>query len=739
MDMSIPETFAKEIFDIRHCLCVFGCGLNAAGTAEELCKRQLAAFASALVILVVSGLDAAEASEVAPAVRSEMYSKGGVVRLSSRVLLTDLLTKRLVAEQVNLLVMLEVERAGDLEFFCVRKFRETNRSARFVAMSERPARIASHVEDLMKSMFLDKVKLYPRHHPVIKQIMPYISDGLQYVKLTKQTADIQTSVFMLVDACLKEMNKVKMIAGDIQDWQPADLLIGAKELSLKRSSYWSSLPFSIRQIIRDIGPLRDLLTLLNRVDACSFYRHIRDLLAQPSKSPWMQTDHAQAIKRTAKKRLMIDGKVEVNPKIVFISDLLGIKAKRVRTDDAEPKERKRWLILAADERQKKDVQVAIDFGIEYAALEELNRLCKQSSELSDLAAQAEQALADTPITALDTDCDVRITCDIGKVREDAKAFGATDVVVIEGNLLSLRMIEWCIADHPLRVTVLSLEGAPEDDRRRQEVYDENGAFAKLIDIDQRLMFTLESLYFDLDIPPETAVPSRASSRKGSQMTAAISQLQQTVIVDLRELRSSLPFFLHKRKLAIRPTTLVVGDYILSRDICVERKSIPDLVQSLASGRLYKQAASMSKSYPCPALLIELDRDFVSLLSMESFHSIEINPTAVISQLVALSISFPSMRLLWSSSPQFTADMFASLKRGRHQPNLEAALDKEVDAESVSRELLKKCPGISAHNVNKAIGKFKSLKEMFNATEAEICEAVKNATEGKALFRFLNEN
>ena len=223
------------------------------------------------------------------------------------------------------------------------------------------------------------------------------------------------------------------------------------------------------------------------------------------------------------------------------------------------------------------------------------------------------------------------------------------------------------------------------------------------------------------------------------MTAAISQLQQTVIVDLRELRSSLPFFLHKRKLAIRPTTLVVGDYILSRDICVERKSIPDLVQSLASGRLYKQAASMSKSYPCPALLIELDRDFVSLLSMESFHSIEINPTAVISQLVALSISFPSMRLLWSSSPQFTADMFASLKRGRHQPNLEAALDKEVDAESVSRELLKKCPGISAHNVNQAIGKFKSLKEMFNASEAEICDAVKNATEGKALFRFLNEN
>ena len=737
--MSITETFAKELYSEHQCLCIFGCGLNAAGTAEELCKTQLAAFASELVILVVSGLDAAEASEVAPAIRSDMYSKGGVVRLSSRVLLTDLLTKRLVAEQVNLLVLLEVERAGDLEFFCVRKFRETNRSARFVAMSERPARLVNNIEELMKCLFLDKVKLYPRHHPVIKQLMPYISDGLQYVKLTKHMADIQTSVFMLVDACLKELNKVKMIAGDIQDWQPADLLVGAKELSIKRCSYWSSLPFNVRQIIRDIGPLRDLLTLLNRVDACAFYRHVRDLLAQPSKSPWMLTDHAQAIKRTAKKRLLLDGKVDVNPKIVYISEILTNRAKRSRTESEVTHEPKRWLILAADERQKRDVQVAIDFGLHYSSLEELNRLCKQSPELSDLSAQAQQLLADTSIVSLDIDCEVRITCDIGKLREDAKAFGATDVIVMEGNLFSLRMIEWFIADHPLRVTVMSLEGAPEDDRRRQEVYDENGAFAKLMDVDKRLMFTLESLYFDLDIPPETATPSRASARKGSQMTAAISQLQQTVIVDLRELRSSLPFFLHKRKLAIRPTTLVVGDYILSRDICVERKSIPDLVQSLASGRLYKQAASMSKSYACPALLIELDRDFVSLLSMETFHSIEINPNAVISQLVALAISFPSMRLLWSSSPQFTADMFASLKKGRHQPNLEAAMDKEVDADSVSRELLKKCPGISAHNVHLATGKFKNLKDMFNATEAEICDAVKNATEGKALFRFLNQN
>lgn len=58
-----------------------------------------------------------------------------------------------------------------------------------------------------------------------------------------------------------------------------------------------------------------------------------------------------------------------------------------------------------------------------------------------------------------------------------------------------------------------------------------------------------------------------------------------VIVDMREFRSSLPSLLHHSNLLIIPTTLTVGDYILTPDMCVERKSIPDLVSSFNSGRL----------------------------------------------------------------------------------------------------------------------------------------------------------
>ncbi len=57
-----------------------------------------------------------------------------------------------------------------------------------------------------------------------------------------------------------------------------------------------------------------------------------------------------------------------------------------------------------------------------------------------------------------------------------------------------------------------------------------------------------------------------------------------------------------------PVWVQVGDYILSPEMCVERKSLSDLRQSFQSGRLYNQAEAMSKHYKTPILLIEFDRD-----------------------------------------------------------------------------------------------------------------------------------
>lgn len=92
-----------------------------------------------------------------------------------------------------------------------------------------------------------------------------------------------------------------------------------------------------------------------------------------------------------------------------------------------------------------------------------------------------------------------------------------------------------------------------------------------------------------------------------EATAAIDA-NNLVIVDSRDLRSALPFILHRQGFALDVATLACGDYLLSPEVAVERKSVADLIGSLQSGRLFTQMAALCAEYAYPMLLIEFDRE-----------------------------------------------------------------------------------------------------------------------------------
>ena len=74
--------------------------------------------------------------------------------------------------------------------------------------------------------------------------------------------------------------------------------------------------------------------------------------------------------------------------------------------------------------------------------------------------------------------------------------------------------------------------------------------------------------------------------------------------------------------------LQVGDYILSPEMCVERKSLSDLRGSFISGRLYHQAEAMTRHYKTPILLIEFERDKAFVLHGPSDISADIQVATV---------------------------------------------------------------------------------------------------------------
>lgn len=237
-----------------------------------------------------------------------------------------------------------------------------------------------------------------------------------------------------------------------------------------------------------------------------------------------------------------------------------------------------------------------------------------------------------------------------------------------------------------------------------------------------------------------------------------------VVVDVREFRSALPSLLHGNSMVIVPCQLTVGDYILTPDICVERKSVRDLITSLRNGRLYNQAETMLQHYKNPLLLIEFDQN--KSFTFDAFSSATapgttfltdygfsssgtgttslsassslVNPSSPKSAqhlLVLLTLTFPRLKIIWSSSPYQTAEIFAELKRNSPEPDpiraVQIGLDVDITASShtgnvmaaagiehrsfniVPQDMLRAVPGVNPQILERLVLETGNISEIAN--------------------------
>ncbi|MGI0012837.1 MAG: ERCC4 domain-containing protein, partial [Nitrososphaera sp.] len=77
-----------------------------------------------------------------------------------------------------------------------------------------------------------------------------------------------------------------------------------------------------------------------------------------------------------------------------------------------------------------------------------------------------------------------------------------------------------------------------------------------------------------------------------------------IAVDERERSSGIPELLKRAGALIDFAMLPVGDYIVSHDTAVERKTVRDLISSIYDGRLYLQCSDLVKHYERPIMVIQ---------------------------------------------------------------------------------------------------------------------------------------
>ncbi|KAG0501147.1 hypothetical protein HPP92_001219 [Vanilla planifolia] len=332
----------------------------------------------------------------------------------------------------------------------------------------------------------------------------------------------------------------------------------------------------------------------------------------------------------------------------------------------------------------------------------------------------------------------------------------TVIIVFHPDITFVREIEVYKAENPslkVKVYFLFYENSAEVQKFDASIRRENAAFESLIRQKSLMMIPVDqdgrcigpTTLFE----PNPAISLDLPTKKvGCKMT---TEKEMRVIVDMREFMSSLPNVLHQKGMKVVPVTLDVGDYVLSPLVCVERKSISDLFQSFASGRLYHQVETMVRYYRIPVLLIEFSQDKSFSFQPSNDLGDDISPTSIISKLSLLVLHFPRLRLVWSRSVHATAEIFVSLKSNQDEPDEAKATRVGVPSEdgiiendvraanynTAAIEFLRRLPGVTDSIYRSLMDGCKNLAELAVLPVERLAELMGGQKPAKMLREFLD--
>ncbi|KAI1722014.1 ERCC4 domain-containing protein [Ditylenchus destructor] len=275
------------------------------------------------------------------------------------------------------------------------------------------------------------------------------------------------------------------------------------------------------------------------------------------------------------------------------------------------------------------------------------------------------------------------------------------IVLYNIDIVSTRIIETFKAHHqelPMEMYALMYTDTTEEERYLVSINREQNAFETLIKEQGVLMVPNE---YDVS-RDSTSQLRKLTLRRDSRFNPPTeTEIQPTVVVDMREFNSELPTVLYCRGIDVYPATLEVGDYVLSDEICVERKALDDLAQSLHNGRVFKQTEQMLRHYSKSILLIESSEKFrqrkVNGGPFQGELSRRSRETRLL--LTVLIRTHPQLSLVWTFSPSHSAELFEEVKLDQSNPDVDIAVSIKSDDLAINRDVADDTLLGSAENEN----------------------------------------
>ena len=187
-----------------------------------------------------------------------------------------------------------------------------------------------------------------------------------------------------------------------------------------------------------------------------------------------------------------------------------------------------------------------------------------------------------------------------------------------------------------------------------------------------------------------------------------------IIIDERERKSGIPKLLKSIGVNVEIKTLPIGDYIVSHETVVERKSINDLISSIFDGRLFDQCNRLKEHFQFPIILLEGNVDEI--------ESITENPLVFYGALSTIAIDY-KIPIIPTPNASHTAKLLVSLSSRKESIKgpLLKKIKKSNDVQKQQLSVLCSLPGVGEKIAIRMLEKFESPLKVLSASTKDLAK------------------
>ena len=625
--------------------------------------------------------------------REEMFKKAKIIASTPQGMQNDIISNKIDLKDISLLVMDEAHRSvGDYAYvFIAKQYHKKARFEKILGLTASPGSDMEKIKEVMGNLYIEKIEVRTDEDPDVK---PYIQDmDIKWINV--ELGEEFQQVRKFIEDCYRDKLRELKDKGFINSSQD----VGKMEL-LKLQSYLHS---QLAQGNRDI----DTMKAVSKIAEAMKIQHALELIeTQGVVATLMYLEKLDEQGRTSKVKAVQNLVKDLN----FRSALIKIRSMHEKKIE-HPKLKKLVEIV----EKEKDVKMIIFNQYRDSASSIVDKMNSIGAEAKLFIGQAKKngnGMSQKDQIAMLNDFregkfNILVSTSVG---EEGLDIPQVDLVVfyepIPSAIRTIQRRGRTGRTEKGRMIVLISKGTRDEGYRWSAHHKE-----------KRMYRNLDTLKGSVDyngFAKEQKTIEQFESKKGTIIYADDREKGSGVIKDLIDLEVDLKL-----------SRLEVADYVLSKRVGVEFKTVPDFVDSIIDGRLLEQLKNLKEYFPRPLVIVQGVED---IYSMRKIHHNAIN-----GMLATITVSY-GIPILYTRNARETS-LLLSIIAAREQDELGKDFnphhEKKVSTLKEQQEyIVSSFPGIGGTLNKPLLEKFGSVKKIVNAPVDKLKE-IEQIGKGKA--------